>query len=220
MSTPQVYTAINGVMADMASEGIAKGRRNKEQGYDFRGIDDVYAALSRSLVNNKLLMLPRALSHRHDVRLTKSGTNMYVAIVECEFDFVSVEDGTMHTIRTWGEAQDNGDKSTNKAMSAAFKYAAMQAFCIPTEGDNDADAHTPEDTVPQAERLTPENRAKIEGAFNKADTIDKADTGLAHYREKLTAQFHGELLEIYDAAIQRIKAHKIPNQSTPFDEAA
>jgi hypothetical protein len=39
---------------------------------------------------------------------------------------------------------DSADKSTNKAMSAAFKYAAMQAFCIPTEGDNDADAETHE----------------------------------------------------------------------------
>ena len=27
-------------------------------------------------------------------------------------------------------------------MSAAYKYAAMQAFCIPTEGDNDADSTT------------------------------------------------------------------------------
>jgi hypothetical protein len=39
---------------------------------------------------------------------------------------------------------DSGDKATNKAMSAAYKYAAMQAFCIPTEGDNDADAQTHE----------------------------------------------------------------------------
>jgi hypothetical protein len=27
-------------------------------------------------------------------------------------------------------------------MSAAYKYAAFQTFCIPTEGDNDADAVT------------------------------------------------------------------------------
>ena len=39
---------------------------------------------------------------------------------------------------------DSGDKATNKAMSAAYKYACMQAFCIPTEGDNDADAKTHE----------------------------------------------------------------------------
>jgi hypothetical protein len=39
---------------------------------------------------------------------------------------------------------DSADKATNKAMSAAYKYAAMMVFCIPTEGDNDADAVTHE----------------------------------------------------------------------------
>ena len=39
---------------------------------------------------------------------------------------------------------DSGDKATNKAMSAAFKYAAFQAFAIPTESDNDADSTTHE----------------------------------------------------------------------------
>jgi hypothetical protein len=29
-------------------------------------------------------------------------------------------------------------------MSAAYKYAAIQTFCIPTEGDNDADSTTHE----------------------------------------------------------------------------
>jgi hypothetical protein len=29
-------------------------------------------------------------------------------------------------------------------MSAAYKYAAFQAFAIPTEGDNDTENHTPE----------------------------------------------------------------------------
>jgi hypothetical protein len=39
---------------------------------------------------------------------------------------------------------DSGDKATNKAMSAAYKYMAFQTFAIPTEGDNDADNHTHE----------------------------------------------------------------------------
>jgi hypothetical protein len=64
--------------------------------------------------------------------------------VEAEFDFVAASDGSKHTVKTYGEAMDSGDKATNKAMSAAYKYAAFQAFCIPTEGDNDADATTPE----------------------------------------------------------------------------
>lgn len=49
---------------------------------------------------------------------------------------------------------DSGDKATNKAMSAAFKYACMQAFCIPTEGDNDADSKTHE-VLPSKQRETP-----------------------------------------------------------------
>ena len=43
-----------------------------------------------------------------------------------------------------GEAMDSGDKATNKAMSAAYKYAAFQTFAIPTEGTPDADAETHE----------------------------------------------------------------------------
>jgi hypothetical protein len=39
---------------------------------------------------------------------------------------------------------DSSDKATNKAMSAAYKYAAFQAFAIPTEGDNDTENNTPE----------------------------------------------------------------------------
>jgi hypothetical protein len=34
---------------------------------------------------------------------------------------------------------DSSDKSTNKAMSAAYKYVAFQAFAIPVEGTPDAD---------------------------------------------------------------------------------
>jgi len=39
-------------------------------------------------------------------------------------------------------------------MSAALKYAYIQTFCIPTEGDNDADATTPTVATP-AEIKTP-----------------------------------------------------------------
>jgi hypothetical protein len=39
---------------------------------------------------------------------------------------------------------DAGDKATTKALSAAYKYAAVLAFSIPLEGIEDADAHSPE----------------------------------------------------------------------------
>lgn len=39
---------------------------------------------------------------------------------------------------------DSGDKSVGKAMSYAYKAMAFSTFCIPTEGDHDADATTHE----------------------------------------------------------------------------
>jgi len=42
-----VYKAIAAVQGELAKTGIAKSRRNKQgEGYMFRGIDDVYAALN------------------------------------------------------------------------------------------------------------------------------------------------------------------------------
>lgn len=138
----QVYKAISAVMADLAVEGIGKDRKNEQQNYKFRGIDDVYNALSSTLSKHGLLMLPRVLSRDVVERVSAKGSVLFYVTVEAEFDLVASEDGSTHTIKTYGEAMDSGDKATNKAMSAAYKYAAMQAFCIPTEGDNDADATT------------------------------------------------------------------------------
>lgn len=143
-AAPAVYQAIAAVMKDMAAEGIGKTRKNQQQNYAFRGIDDVYNALAPILAKHQLCMLPRVLSREVVERQTKSGGALFYTTVEAEFDLVSAVDGSAHTIRTVGEAMDSADKSSNKAMSAAYKYAAMQAFCIPTEGDNDADAVTHE----------------------------------------------------------------------------
>lgn len=140
-----VYKAIAAVQAELAREGISKARKNEQQGYKFRGIDDVYNALAPILAKHGLCVLPRCKSREVVERVNKNGTALFYVTVEAEFDFVCAEDGSKHTVGPmYGEAMDSGDKATNKAMSAAYKYAAMQAFAIPTEGDNDADATTHE----------------------------------------------------------------------------
>jgi len=140
-----VYKAIAAVQAELAKEGISKSRNNQQQGYKFRGIDDVYNALAPILAKHGLCVLPRCKSREVVERVNQKGTALFYVTVEAEFDFVCAEDGSKHTVGPmYGEAMDSGDKATNKAMSAAYKYAAMQAFAIPTEGDNDADATTHE----------------------------------------------------------------------------
>ena len=150
----EIYKAISAVMADIAKEGIAKDRKNEQQGYRFRGIDDVYNALSPILAKHGVVVLPRILSRDVSERQTIKGGALFNVVVEAEFDLISAKDGSKHVIRTYGEAMDSADKATNKAMSAAYKYAAMQAFCIPTEGDHDSENQThdvaPRDARPPA----------------------------------------------------------------------
>ena len=142
--TTLVYKAISQVARELAEQGIKKDSINQQQRFNFRGIDAVYNALAPALVKHGLLILPRMSDRNITERTGKSGGALFFVTVKAEFDFVSVEDGSIHTVTTYGEAMDSGDKATNKAMSIAYKYAAFQAFCIPTEEtaiDADAEVH-------------------------------------------------------------------------------
>jgi hypothetical protein len=169
-----VYKAIAAVQAQLAKEGISKGRKNVQQGYSFRGIDDLYNALAPVLSANGLVILPRMLARESVERTTAKGGVLFYVTVEAEFDFVASEDGSKHTVKTFGEAMDSADKATNKAMSAAYKYAAMQAFCIPTEGDNDADSTTHE-VAPMVGLPAPVLKRHID-AINAAASVDALKT--------------------------------------------
>lgn len=195
----KVYKAINQVQAVLAETGIEKNRKNSQgSGYNFRGIDDVYNAMSPLLARFGLCILPRIISRQCDERISKSGSTLFYVTVEAEFDFVSSEDGSKHTIKTYGEAMDSGDKATSKAMSAAYKYAAFMAFAIPTEGDNDAEAEDhsvlpvgakPEPKVVELPKIT-------DARLTKA--IEKIKSG-EYTTDKLRACF--ALTEAQEAAI-------------------
>lgn len=144
-AVPHVIRAINAVSAKLAEDGISKTRNNQQQGYKFRGIDEVLNALSSIIAEHRLVIIPHVVSRELTERQTKSGGALFNVVVRVDYTFISAEDGTRETIGPFdGEAMDSADKATNKAMSAAYKYMAIQTFCIPTEGDNDADATTHE----------------------------------------------------------------------------
>ena len=174
--TSRVYAAIAAVTAALSVEGISKDRSNQQQGYKFRGIDDVLNALSPILARHNLCMLPRVISREVVERTTQKGNALFYVTVEVEYDLVSAEDASSHTIRTFGEAMDSADKATNKAMSAAYKYASIQAFAIPTEGDNDADATT-HDVAPAAPKTLVKDQRVIDGELraeiSACSTVDE-----------------------------------------------
>jgi len=136
-----VYQCINAVQKDLLT-GISKDNQNKMQGYAFRGIDNIYNALSPSLSKHGLVILPSVFDRSVVERQTKNGGALFYTTVKVNYHFVSAHDGSSHVVTAYGEAMDSGDKSTNKAMSAAYKYACFQSFCIPTENvDADSETH-------------------------------------------------------------------------------
>jgi len=174
----KVYKAINAVQSELAILGITKNRRNQQgSGYNFRGIDDVYNTIAPLLSKHGLCILPRVLSRECIERISKSGGGLFYVTVDAEFDFVSAEDGSKHTVKTFGEAMDSGDKATNKAMSAAYKYACFQAFSIPTEADNDADAHTHEIKKSEPNLKFIEEQLKVMATCATVDELKLAYNG-------------------------------------------
>lgn len=163
-----VYQAIAAVMGDLARSGISKDQTNTFDKYKFRGIDDVYNALAPLLAKHGLLILPRVLGRTSEERTSQKGGAVFYVTVAVEFDFVSADDGSKHTIRAYGEAMDRGDKGTNKAMTAAYKYACFEAFCIPVVGQEDADSETHE------VKAVSETEAADVAAW--IETIDATDT--------------------------------------------
>jgi len=144
MSAPQVYKAISKLQSLIATTGLAKTRNNQQQGYKFRGIDELYNLVAVQMPLSGLVCVPRVVEYTTEEGTTKNGGRMEYARVLMEFDFIAIEDGSTHTARTVGEAMDSADKALNKAMSAATKYVYLITFTVPTEGDNDADEHSPE----------------------------------------------------------------------------
>ena len=139
-NAPMIYKALAGVIADVGS--VAKDKVNRQQGFKFRSIDDVYNALHPALAKNKVVIIPRVLERKCEVvGKTKNGTDMIKVICKVKFGFYA-EDGSNEEAIIYGEGIDTGDKATNKAMAIAYKYACFQVFCIPTEDMVDPDAES------------------------------------------------------------------------------
>ena len=145
--TPKIFSTINSVMSELGA--ITKNKRNQQQGFSYRGVDDVMNALNPLMVKNKLFCVPKVLKNEREERQTSRGSNLLYSIVTMEYTLYA-EDGSSVSAVVIGEGMDSGDKATNKAMAIAYKYAMFQIFSIPTEETApDADKDTPEETAPK-----------------------------------------------------------------------
>lgn len=154
-TTPHVYVAMHEVLAAMSEEGIEKSRRGDVGQY--RGIDDVYNALSAALVKAKLLVRPTAVDRERTLVPRDGKAPAIMTVVQVTYTFTSAVDGTSCDVVMHAEGTDFSDKSTGKAFSYAYKQMAFQTFCIPIEGHSpDSDGESPE--LPPVQRPAPPPR--------------------------------------------------------------
>ena len=139
-----IYSSICAVMGEIGA--IKKEKKNQQQGFMYRGIDDVMNVLNPLMVKHKIFVIPEMLEHEREERQTAKGTNLIYSICKMRYTFCS-DDGSSISAVVIGEGMDSGDKATNKAMAIAMKYAMFQVFCIPTEEMTDPDGETPEASV-------------------------------------------------------------------------
>lgn len=138
-STPMIYGAIIDAMGQI--NAISKDRRNPQQGFAYRGIDDVMNELHSILAKSGIFIVPTVLDEQRTQATTSRGSNLFYTRLKIKFTFFAKDGSSVESV-VIGEAMDSGDKASNKALSIGMKYACLQVFCIPTEEDKDPDGIT------------------------------------------------------------------------------
>ncbi len=156
MENKKIYKAIAEIMGEIGA--IGKDRKNQQQGFMYRGVEDVMNTLQPLFKKYGVFIVPEVMDHTREERQTKSGGNLIYSIMKIRHHFTA-EDGSEVVSTTIGEGMDSADKASNKAMSIAFKYACFQVFCIPTEEMQDPDADTPPNSKVKPIKQ-PENKPK------------------------------------------------------------
>lgn len=135
-----IHARMIAVMRELGA--IGKDKQNTQQGFKYRGIDQVYNAINPLLAKHGVYMTAKVLNKERTERTNKNGTVLAFTCLHMRYRFVA-EDGSAAETEAEGEGMDSGDKSSNKSMAVAHKYALLQAFCVPTEDmpDPDAEVH-------------------------------------------------------------------------------
>ena len=156
IKAPMIYGKIADCVRQLGA--IGKTSKNAQQGFMYRGVDAVMNALNPVLTANHVFCVPEVLEQHREERQTRNGGNLIYSILKMCYTLYA-EDGSSVSATVIGEGMDSADKSSNKAMSVAYKYAMFQIFSIPTEEMADPDADTPPESTPKADNKAARNNA-------------------------------------------------------------
>lgn len=197
---PEVYERLSQVMNEV--KAIIKSRKNPEQGYSYRGIDDAYNALQPLLAKHGVVCVPHLISYEREERKSRRGGVLTSTIARLRYTFYA-PDGSSVQAELLGEGMDSGDKSANKAMSQAQKYALLQVFMVPTDEPKDSETESPEPMAREEERQQKVYDRAVK-ALRNAQTIDAAEK-VHHWLTEKEPDVWELVTKEYDDAVGRLQ---------------
>ncbi len=176
-----IYQSIAKIMEEVPA--ISKNKKNIQQGFMYRGIDEVMNAFQPLFAKYKVFTVPQVLEQKREERTSAKGNLLIYSICTIKYTFYA-EDGSFIQATVVGEGMDSGDKATNKAMAIALKYALFQVFCIPTEDDPDGTTSNIQEDIGEKQIDDIKKQALIAKATANNLSDEQLLKGLAHWGYK------------------------------------
>lgn len=150
----------------------------------------------------------------NDTLTTAKGGTMFNTKVAVAFEFVHGESDTRQRVQVIGEAADTGDKSVNKAATAAFKMALRQTFVIET-GETDPDNHASMAASRVADDTYKAKRDAAEKALRACRALEQLHATWKKVVEYKFPDHHlKDLRDIHNERLRSMEAAR-PNQEEP-----
>src|SRR5574343_282500 len=129
MEKQNIYESLMAINKEV--DAIKKDKKNEQQGFMYRGIDQVMNELHDLFAKHEVLITSEVLNRTREERVNSRGNTLIWTIIDYKFSFTA-KDGSSISSTATGEAMDSGDKGSNKCISVALKYVLFNMFLIPT----------------------------------------------------------------------------------------
>lgn len=157
--------AINAVIANI--DAVEKLGKNTHFGFQYQKWDDIQPAVAQALTSVGLVITSQPTDIRYYEALSSKGQPFMKAVVTMEFTLRYKLCEPIVRI-WWGEANDQDDKTIQKAITSATKYFLQKTFWISSKDSIDPDDDGPAQSVQRTTEVKPGfylSRTKSKGSI-------------------------------------------------------
>jgi hypothetical protein len=143
VATPmkEVKNIHEAILAIMEQVGYVQKTKSPNLNYTYAGEAGLISAIRPWMVAYAVYVSVVSISDVvHERYETANGKQMVNTTLTAVIRFTHSPSNTSFDVYALGEGSDTGDKSQNKALTGAYKYALRQTFCIETGDDPDKDS--------------------------------------------------------------------------------